>query len=349
MDIMELGAIGELLGGIAVVGSLVYVGLQVRQGNAIEQNENYRSVISEFNGMLRMDLEEASAFRRAINHFEELPKDEQMVFHTYMSRIVLLGQQTHAVSRRSEADGEASLTFDRGLVAVLRQPGAGRWWARMSSAGLLDSSYLDHIQAAIDASASEPRVDNIFPWFGSDEPAHQEKLTMDLSQLANLGEFIGGVAVVVTLIYLAMQVRASQTLARADSEGQLTALWSNHTLQLAIRPGLARIIELGLETPEELDEEEARRFRYWIMQYYQMNEGIWRKYRQGLLAEDAWVGLERVIAGMFSSPLVVKFWDDPITAYFSDDFRAYMRQLRASAPKEWSIAAHLGESGPSTP
>ncbi len=32
---------------------------------------------------------------------------------------------------------------------------------------------------------------------------------MDLTQLANLGEFIGGVAVLVTLIYLATQVRQS--------------------------------------------------------------------------------------------------------------------------------------------
>lgn len=33
MDIMELGAIGELVGGVAVIGSLIYVGLQVRQNN----------------------------------------------------------------------------------------------------------------------------------------------------------------------------------------------------------------------------------------------------------------------------------------------------------------------------
>ncbi len=31
MDIMELGANGELVGGLAVIGSLIYVGLQVRQ------------------------------------------------------------------------------------------------------------------------------------------------------------------------------------------------------------------------------------------------------------------------------------------------------------------------------
>ena len=31
MDIIELGAIGELVGGVAVIGTLLFVGFQVRQ------------------------------------------------------------------------------------------------------------------------------------------------------------------------------------------------------------------------------------------------------------------------------------------------------------------------------
>ena len=38
---------------------------------------------------------------------------------------------------------------------------------------------------------------------------------MDLTQLANLGEFIGGVAVLVTLVYLAVQVRQGEVAAQA--------------------------------------------------------------------------------------------------------------------------------------
>ena len=34
MDIMELGAIGELVGGVAVIASLIYVGLQLRQNTS---------------------------------------------------------------------------------------------------------------------------------------------------------------------------------------------------------------------------------------------------------------------------------------------------------------------------
>ena len=49
---------------------------------------------------------------------------------------------------------------------------------------------------------------------------------MDLTQLANLGEFIGGVAVLVTLVYLAAQVRQSNELARADAIHNAVNTWS---------------------------------------------------------------------------------------------------------------------------
>ena len=56
---------------------------------------------------------------------------------------------------------------------------------------------------------------------------------MDLTQLANLGEFIGGVAVLVTLIYLAAQVRQStraqeqaNELAKADAIHKSTTAFS---------------------------------------------------------------------------------------------------------------------------
>ncbi len=40
MDIMELGAIGELVGGVAVIASLVFVGMQIRHGNEQVQRGN---------------------------------------------------------------------------------------------------------------------------------------------------------------------------------------------------------------------------------------------------------------------------------------------------------------------
>jgi len=40
---------------------------------------------------------------------------------------------------------------------------------------------------------------------------------VDLTQLANLGEFIGGVTVLLALVYLAVQLRASNVRARVNA------------------------------------------------------------------------------------------------------------------------------------
>ena len=37
MNILELGAIGELVGGVAVIGSLIFVGFQLRQATAAQR------------------------------------------------------------------------------------------------------------------------------------------------------------------------------------------------------------------------------------------------------------------------------------------------------------------------
>ncbi len=45
---MELGAIGELVGALAVIGSLVYVGLQIRQSNRLEKAESVRATTRDY-------------------------------------------------------------------------------------------------------------------------------------------------------------------------------------------------------------------------------------------------------------------------------------------------------------
>ena len=75
---------------------------------------------------------------------------------------------------------------------------------------------------------------------------------MDLNQLANLGEFIGGVVVLVTLIYLAVQVRHTRT----QQENQQLAI-ALQTTYAASEPAFytdnARILEAGLTDPRALE------------------------------------------------------------------------------------------------
>ena len=49
MNIMELGAIGELVGGVAVIATLIYLAVQIRQGNQAGAREAHRAWVTDMN------------------------------------------------------------------------------------------------------------------------------------------------------------------------------------------------------------------------------------------------------------------------------------------------------------
>ena len=94
---------------------------------------------------------------------------------------------------------------------------------------------------------------------------------MNLTQLANIGEFIGGVAVLVTLVYLAIQVRLSTeiqkdaaNMAKADAVLNAVRTWSTYR-QMIADDDLSDIW-LKAQTNEALSPKENIRFRAILME-----------------------------------------------------------------------------------
>ena len=90
---------------------------------------------------------------------------------------------------------------------------------------------------------------------------------MEIAQLlGNFGEFVGAIAVVLTLIYLAVQVRHSKesmdentraleenrTLTRADMERQFVQQWDQVNYQISENRDIASIIRRGIEDVESI-------------------------------------------------------------------------------------------------
>ena len=131
---------------------------------------------------------------------------------------------------------------------------------------------------------------------------------MDLTQLANLGEFIGGVAVLVTLIYLTTQIRQntkSVAAAATDSSSQFITAVRQAIFENA---EVAHFYHVGLADLERLDEEERLRFRLL------MHNVFWalaNSYKQGKLAGAPEVEIAPILAGLeriISAPGASWFW-----------------------------------------
>ena len=84
-------------------------------------------------------------------------------------------------------------------------------------------------------------------------------MDLSISELGSLGELLSGIAVVISLIYLAVQVRESNELARFESHAKARSLIAEHQKLLTDADG-AKIWLKGLEEPELLSREERLRF-----------------------------------------------------------------------------------------
>ena len=139
---------------------------------------------------------------------------------------------------------------------------------------------------------------------------------MSLEDLGNLGDFVGGLAVIATLLYLAIQIRQnSQQIAqnsewlRAQASRADQADLRATTSLLAIHPDLARIFSRGSADPDALEPEEWLRFvplmGLWIGNY-QSSHYDWTK---GLIEDGQWNNHLISLRAMLRTPGGRRYWE----------------------------------------
>ena len=94
---------------------------------------------------------------------------------------------------------------------------------------------------------------------------------LSLEDLGNLGELISGLAVVISLIYLAVQIRQNTMQMRENSEVSRLLLQENFvsgqeqlTTALLASDEMYRVWRLGSTTREELSGDDRERFGLWL-------------------------------------------------------------------------------------
>ena len=164
---------------------------------------------------------------------------------------------------------------------------------------------------------------------------------MDLTQLANLGEFIGGVAVLVTLIYLAIQVRHNTRTLVATTVGDVTRASADLSIAIAASDGASEAMRMAYTDPDHLTPNQRFRFDLLIRGSFRNFENYFYQSEQGFLDRDVWVGIERNIEDLFREAVMQEWWRRHRTA-FGERFQAHVDQMvarEASEPSVWSASS----------
>ena len=137
---------------------------------------------------------------------------------------------------------------------------------------------------------------------------------MTLSDLGNLGEFVGAIAVVVSLLYLATQIRQNSRIVRSTTHH--ASISSGNAVNFAFAEAeAARILLKGGLTYGELDLEERFRFGMLMRASLAFFEDAYLQFREGLMDSDVWDSRSRTLSATLSAAGVREWWTESGNLY----------------------------------
>lgn len=151
---------------------------------------------------------------------------------------------------------------------------------------------------------------------------------MNWDAIGALGEIAGAIGVIVTLIYLAIQLRQNtkaSKVAAVQSSMENSAKFSE---LLATDGGLARTFWLGLSNPEELTVTELRRFVSVLNVFMRRESLAYYLYREGTMPKELWDARVVALQGALNQPGLRVYLDTSADSLPSD-FREFIEDIAA--------------------
>ena len=116
---------------------------------------------------------------------------------------------------------------------------------------------------------------------------------MNWDAIGAVGEIIGALAVVISVVYLASQIRLgyvqqdqNNAIAQSAAESDLHFRYQDLIGRMLEKPGLREIVIRGLHDYDKLSREEKGRFITWISPLVVHFDVVLRQHRRGLADED---------------------------------------------------------------
>lgn len=123
-----LGNLGDFIGGIAVVATLIYLAVQVRQNTAALKTASRQEVVAGMREHNRLAFQPgAGAWNRAAERFPDVPEDDRRYFSATMADLLLFFQGAHALHEAGTLEDETYEAYLDFVAAALATPG-GRWF-----------------------------------------------------------------------------------------------------------------------------------------------------------------------------------------------------------------------------
>ena len=156
---------------------------------------------------------------------------------------------------------------------------------------------------------------------------------MTIEELGSVGELMAAIATLVTLFYLAAQIRHNTQAVKASSHHAVTDSFNHLNAIIATDPSAARIFRIGLSDLRSLDEDSQFSFGYLMLAYMRIFETLYYQRDMGTIEEQLFEAEQSSLRWAFSHPGACEWWQSNVIS-FSPEFRAHVDALIASLSQE---------------
>lgn len=147
---------------------------------------------------------------------------------------------------------------------------------------------------------------------------------MSIEKLVAIADLVAAAAVVVSLLYLAAQVRQSNALARAQTRERMTNQASDEVYKGFVEePGILR----SLYKTEKLAEEEWIKLSGWLLAAMRQREYEFFQMKAGNIEKQVWEAYRGLITIHLGSERTQKWWNNWGKVPFDPEFCAMVSQL----------------------
>lgn len=152
---------------------------------------------------------------------------------------------------------------------------------------------------------------------------------MDIARLANLSEIFGTAAIIVSLIYVAVQIRQNTKEMRLNAAQNVSRDLQNSLSHVASSNELADVHLRGMRDISNLAPAERHRFYTYVWHFLRSIENAYYQQKAGVLEPYVWEGLEKAVSVSRRTSGYSAFWNDR-RQFFSEEFQKYYDNIRAA-------------------
>src|ERR1700730_12648280 len=155
---------------------------------------------------------------------------------------------------------------------------------------------------------------------------------MSWEAISAISQLVSSIAVVFSLLYLAVQVHRSTRVASVAAQDAAATALRDVTTPIMANAELSRIWQVGLENFETLSSEDRARFFHAAYQFLKAFETIHFHYASRVMDRQLWEGWRELLRHYAAAPGISHYWSLP-HYLFSVRFQQFVQSLERPAER----------------